>query len=70
VERDDEDDVTVRNGSVHADTQSLGNPFKVEWMSTIRVPFGQTSELRNRWNSNRLVKVARDSTKLDLICQF
>jgi hypothetical protein len=65
VERYDEDDDTSSNGSVQEDTQSRGNPFKVEWISTTRLPFYRTRGLRNPWNSNRFVKVARDGTELE-----
>ena len=45
--------------------RSWGKPFKVEWISTTRVPFYRTKGLRNPWNSNREVKVARDGTELE-----
>jgi len=65
VERDDEDDDASSNGSVQDEAQSWGNPFKVEWISTARLPFYRTRGLRNPWNSNRFVKVARDGTELE-----
>lgn len=42
-----------------------GNPFKVRWVSTTRLPFQQTRALRNPWNSSREVKVARDGTEVE-----
>jgi len=42
-----------------------GKPFKVEWVSTTRVPFFRTRGLRNPWNANREVKIARDGTELE-----
>ncbi len=45
--------------------QGAGNPFRVEWLSTRRVPFYRTRGLRNSWNSNREVKIARDGTELE-----
>ncbi|KAF2262495.1 hypothetical protein CC78DRAFT_545699 [Lojkania enalia] len=45
--------------------QSWGKPFKVEWMSTNRLPFYRTRGLRNPWNANREVKIARDGTELE-----
>lgn len=65
VDREDDDDDTSSNGSVQEDTQSWGNPFKVEWITTARLPFYRTRGLRNPWNSNRFVKVARDGTELE-----
>jgi hypothetical protein len=65
VERDDDDDDTSSKGSLQKETQSWGNPFNVEWISTTRLPFYRTRELRNPWNSNRFVKVGRDGTELE-----
>ncbi|KAM0721900.1 hypothetical protein Q7P37_002825 [Cladosporium fusiforme] len=45
--------------------QDLGRPFKVEWVSTARLPFYRTRGLRNSWNANREVKIARDGTELE-----
>lgn len=45
--------------------QSLGKPFRIQWMSTDRVPFYRTRGLRNPWNANREVKVARDGTEIE-----
>ncbi|KAI9890042.1 MAG: hypothetical protein M1814_004558 [Vezdaea aestivalis] len=42
-----------------------GNPFKVEWISLTKVPFHQTRGLRNLWNANREIKIARDGTELE-----
>lgn len=48
-----------------AGPKAWGKPFKLEWLSTTRLPFYQTRDLRNRWNSNREVKIARDGTELE-----
>ena len=45
--------------------QIWGKPFKVEWVSTNRLPFYRTRGLRNPWNANREVKIARDGTELE-----
>ncbi|POS86990.1 hypothetical protein EPUL_000979 [Erysiphe pulchra] len=42
-----------------------GKPFEIEWISTVRLPFHRTRGLRNPWNSNREVKIARDGTELE-----
>ena len=42
-----------------------GRPFQVEWISTARLPFYRTRGLRNPWNANREVKIARDGTELE-----
>jgi len=42
-----------------------GNSFRVEWISTKKVPFYRTRGLRNAWNANREVKIARDGTELE-----
>ena len=46
-------------------SQVSGKPFKVEWLSTMRLPFYRTRGLRNPWNANREVKIARDGTELE-----
>lgn len=43
----------------------LGRPFRIQWLSDKRVPFQRTHKLRNPWNSNRLVKIARDGTEIE-----
>jgi hypothetical protein len=48
-----------------ASSQVWGKPFKVEWLSTNRLPFYRTRGLRNPWNANREVKIARDGTELE-----
>ena len=48
-----------------AGAQAYGKPFKIEWISTNRLPFYRTRGLRNPWNANREVKIARDGTELE-----
>ena len=45
-------------------SKAWGKPFGLEWLSTTRLPFYRTRGLRNPWNSNREVKIARDGTEL------
>lgn len=45
--------------------QSFGKPFRIQWVSTERVPFHRTRGLRNPWNANREVKIARDGTEIE-----
>jgi hypothetical protein len=45
--------------------QDLGRPFQIEWISTARLPFYRTRGLRNPWNANKEVKIARDGTRLE-----
>ena len=45
--------------------REVSSPFEVEWVSTYRLPFYRTRGLRNPWNANRDVKVARDGTELE-----
>ena len=46
-------------------SQAFGRPFKIEWISTNRLPFYRTRGLRNPWNANREVKIARDGSELE-----
>jgi hypothetical protein len=48
-----------------ANLSSWSQAFRIEWISTVRVPFYRTRGLRNPWNSNREVKIARDGTELE-----
>lgn len=71
-EAQNNDDKTERDDApqqIEADTsavpQSWGKPFKIEWVSTNRLPFYRTRGLRNPWNANREVKIARDGTELE-----
>lgn len=47
------------------DHQTFGKPFRIQWLSTERVPFHRTRGLRNPWNANREVKIARDGTEIE-----
>jgi hypothetical protein len=51
--------------SASSSPQVWGKPFKIEWLSTNRLPFYRTRGLRNPWNANREVKIARDGTELE-----
>jgi hypothetical protein len=63
---DEEESGSPDKGSEEgSDGQDLGRPFKIEWISTARLPFYRTRGLRNPWNANREVKIARDGTELE-----
>lgn len=47
------------------DPELWGEPFKIEWIRTERLPFFRTRHLRNPWNHGREVKVSRDGTELE-----
>lgn len=61
TEDEGEDQPTPPASSV----QAFGKPFRIEWITTTRLPFYRTRGLRNPWNSNREVKIARDGTELE-----
>ena len=44
---------------------SWGDCFAVEWISTQKLPFNRTRQIRNPWNHDREVKVSRDGTELE-----
>lgn len=56
---------SVQSESGKAETKAWGKPFKLEWLSTTKLPFYRARGLRNPWNSNREVKIARDGTELE-----
>lgn len=62
---DAENEEAQADGDASGTAQSWGKPFKVEWISTNRLPFYRTRGLRNPWNANREVKIARDGTELE-----
>jgi hypothetical protein len=47
------------------DGQNWGKQFTIEWLSQTRLPFYRTRGLRNPWNANREVKIARDGTEIE-----
>ncbi|OJD11617.1 hypothetical protein AJ78_07649 [Emergomyces pasteurianus Ep9510] len=55
---------TEEEGKVD-DGQSFGRPFSVEWLCWRRLPFHRTRGLRNPWNANKEVKIARDGTEIE-----
>ncbi|KAI0395090.1 hypothetical protein F5Y17DRAFT_425162 [Xylariaceae sp. FL0594] len=79
VERDEEDEAldtvsehsaadsakSAQEGEGEESTNVWGRPFKLQWLSTTRLPFYRTRGLRNPWNNHREVKIARDGTELE-----
>lgn len=63
------DDVVVQESTLHQQEEkgdeSWGDCFAVEWISTRKVPFNRTRQIRNPWNHDREVKVSRDGTELE-----
>ena len=55
----------AEDAALSSDAQAFGKPFKIEWLATNRLPFYRTRGLRNPWNANREVKIARDGTELE-----
>jgi hypothetical protein len=53
------------NECVETGPQTWSRPFEVEWISTTRLQFYRTRGLRNPWNANKEVKIARDGTELE-----
>lgn len=49
----------------HNRGDNRGQPFKVEWFYTDRLPFSRTRHICNPWNNNRTVKISRDGTELE-----
>ncbi|PCH40236.1 hypothetical protein WOLCODRAFT_136739 [Wolfiporia cocos MD-104 SS10] len=55
----------AREGEEARESPTWGEPFKVQWIKTERLPFYRTRHLRNPWNHDREVKVSRDGTELE-----
>jgi hypothetical protein len=47
------------------ESATWGEPFKLQWIKTERLPFYRTRHLRNPWNHDREIKVSRDGTELE-----
>jgi YT521-B-like domain len=58
-------DETSEDQKIDDASQIRERTFLVNWKSTSRVPFILTRGLRNPWNSNKDIKVARDGTELE-----
>jgi len=50
---------------IGTDCRLGGRPFGIQWLSQARVPFSRTRGLRNPWNGNKEVKIARDGIELE-----
>jgi hypothetical protein len=63
---DDKEVESIENEiSEVSDGQNWGKQFAIEWISQTRLPFYRTRGLRNPWNANREVKIARDGTEIE-----
>ncbi|KAF7372094.1 YTH domain-containing protein 1 [Mycena venus] len=45
--------------------EGWGQSFAVRWMCTESLPFTRTKSVRNPWNHDRQVKIARDGTEIE-----
>lgn len=65
VDAEDADVKSTKTDDADEEIQTSGKPFQLQWLSSNRLPFYRTRGLRNPWNSNREVKIARDGTELE-----
>ncbi|OQN95290.1 hypothetical protein B0A48_18653 [Cryoendolithus antarcticus] len=65
VVQEDGSELMEQSSDDSTTAQDLARPFKIVWISTTRLPFFRTRGLRNAWNDNREVKIARDGTELE-----
>ena len=65
IEPDTSQDGQDDTEELSSGTRSWSKPFNVQWISTTKLPFYKTRGLRNSWNSNREVKIARDGTEVE-----
>lgn len=65
VDGEDDDVKSTKTDDADEEIQTSGKPFHLQWLSSSRLPFYRTRGLRNPWNSNREVKIARDGTELE-----
>lgn len=45
--------------------EQFGNPCQIEWLSTAEVPFEEIRGIKNAWNGNKEVHVARNVTAIE-----
>lgn len=45
--------------------EQFGNPCQIEWLSTKEIPFEEIRGIKNAWNSNKEVHVARNVTAIE-----
>ncbi|KAF7303908.1 YTH domain-containing protein 1 [Mycena indigotica] len=55
----------VDSGPASDHQNDWGREFRLEWLSTKRLPFRRVEHLYNPWNNGRCVKVSRDGTELE-----
>jgi len=65
ADHSDDDEESPEKAASGNSGQNWGKQFQIEWLSTNRLPFYRTRGLRNPWNANREVKIARDGTELE-----
>lgn len=65
AELDTKSDKSVEDLEEASSAQSFGKPFRIEWVCVERLPFYRARGLRNPWNANREVKIARDGTEIE-----
>ena len=59
------EETSVDESESEVDKKTLGHAFKIEWMSTNKIPFHRARGLKNPLNQNREVKIARDGTEIE-----
>ncbi|KAJ7902507.1 YT521-B-like domain-containing protein [Mycena olivaceomarginata] len=52
-------------GRQEGEGESWGQNFPLHWMCTESLPFTRTKSVRNPWNHDRQVKIARDGTEIE-----
>lgn len=67
VEKVSDDGSVLDSSTAHKTVSSHEQQkrFGIQWLSTSRMSFYQSRHLRNAWNSNKPIKVARDGTEVD-----
>lgn len=62
---EDPEDKKACEAKVDGELQTWGKTFNVDWISIASLPFRQTRGMRNPWNANREIKIARDGTEIE-----
>jgi hypothetical protein len=68
VDESEEKEIKVEDGRQPEERKRVdawGDSFPLEWLSTLRLPFHRTRDIRNPWNHDKEIKVSRDGIELE-----
>lgn len=58
---------TASNQNLLSKLEQFGNPCQIEWLSTTEIRFDEVRDIKNAWNGNKEVHVARNVTAIETL---